>query len=492
MAISTAPTTTALLLTHLRHSQLVPREQLDRVAADHADLGPAAFLERLLALGLLTRFQADRIKAGKHKGFILGDYRILDQLGGGGAGQVYLAEHRVMRRLVALKVLSISGSGDPVTRERFFREARVAGGLDHPNIIRLHDQRREGTVFYLVMEYVGGISLQHLVARHGKLDWPTAAHYARQVAIGLAVAHASDLVHRDIKPANLLLGPDGIVKILDLGLVRDTSDTTNQLTEKVDRSILGTADYLAPEQAVNSAKVDIRADLYSLGATFYFLLAGRPMFPDGRTAQKLMWQQLREPTPITEFCPDLPAPLAAFVHQLLAKKPDRRPQSPHDVIRFLDPYTTQPIPPPNPEWLPAHPRRGTGSVSMAPVGPPLMPQASPSESGHDSSIAIGGPITPISSDSTASKSSHLFDHRPGAWESADAMPTMTHNGEATPRSIPAPVRPQTPAHARSSTRLRMLDPTPPAQAPIWKSIAAGAAVAILGLVVIVAWLVANK
>ncbi len=356
-----APTTTDQLLTNLRKSGLVPMDRLDAALTRRVADGPAAVLDHLRQEGLLTSFQAERLRAGKYKGFVLGDYVILDQLGGGSTGQVYLAEHNVMHRLAALKVLSVSASADTVSRERFFREARATAVLDHPNVIRAHDLRKDGSVYYLIMEYVGGISLQHLVHRRGALPWQAAAAYIRQAALGLQHTHDHGLVHRDVKPANLLLTHDGTIKLLDLGLVRMTAIDDSPLTEQFDQSILGTADYLAPEQAVASSRVDIRADLYSLGATFYYLLAGRTMFPEGRMAQKLMWQQLREPTPIRDLRPELPAGLAKVIHQLLAKDAAARYQTPTDLLTALAPWTRDAVPPPDADLLPPMPvRRGVG------------------------------------------------------------------------------------------------------------------------------------
>src|SRR5262249_7237584 len=201
-----------------------------------------------------------------------------------------LCEHKSMRRRVALKVLPASQAQDPALVDRFFREARAVAALDHPNLVRAHDFDHDGKLHFIVMEYVDGNSLQNIVATHGPLDVTRAAHYIRQVALGLHQAHQAGLVHRDIKPGNLLLDRGGIVKILDLGLARFFHDKADKLTQQYDEgSILGTADYLAPEQAVDSHEVDIRADLYSLGATFYFLLTGAPPFGEGTISQKLIW-----------------------------------------------------------------------------------------------------------------------------------------------------------------------------------------------------------
>ncbi len=358
------PNTVPELLDRLRRSGLVPADRLEGFLVGLRASGKTPnnvpdLLDRLVDVGMITRFHAERLAAGKYKGFQLGSYLILDQLGTGGMGQVYLAEHTAMRRLVGLKVLPL-WADDAVARERFMREARAAATLDHPNIVRVFDLCQEGKLLYLVMEYVDGVSLQSLVAKFGPLDVNTACHYARQVAFGLQNAYELGFVHRDIKPANLLLDRAGVVKILDLGLVRSEADADAGLTKQLDnRSILGTADYVAPEQAVDSSNVDIRADIYALGATLYYMLAGRTLFPEGRTAQKLVWQQIKEPSPITRLRPEVPAGLADVVHTMLQKKPEDRYQTPNDVFEALAEWTQDEIPPPAESLLPKTPARVT-------------------------------------------------------------------------------------------------------------------------------------
>jgi serine/threonine protein kinase len=355
-----APASVPELLERLRKSKLIPTDRLEGFLAALQTAGgvstPEALLARLVSAGMITRFHADKLAAGKYKGFQLGDdrYLILDQLGQGGMGQVFLAEHAQMRRLVALKVLNPQVfETDPIARERFLREARAAGTLDHPNIVRVYDLCQDGKILFLVMEYVEGLSLQTLVAQRGPLDVTAACHYARQVAFGLRHAHEMGFVHRDIKPANLILDRNGLVKILDLGLVRSEADAASGLTKQLDnRSILGTADYVAPEQAVDSSKVDERADIYSLGATLYFLLAGRPLFPEGRTAQKLVWQQIKEPTPLDRLRPEVPRELAAVVHRMLQKRPEHRFPTAAEVFEALGPFDREDVPPPDPSLLP--------------------------------------------------------------------------------------------------------------------------------------------
>jgi serine/threonine-protein kinase len=370
------PNTVPELIDRVRRSGIVPTDRLDGFlvglqTSDHIPLTPLDMLDRLVEAGMITRFHADRLAAGKYKGFQLGSYLILDQIGTGGMGQVYLAEHTTMRRLVALKVLPPYHSNDPVedavARERFFREARAAGTLDHPNIVRIFDLCQEGRLLFLVMEYVDGVSLQNVVSRYGPLPVESACHYARQVAFGLQHAFELGFVHRDIKPANLLLDAAGVIKILDFGLVRSESEAGTGLTKQLDnKRILGTADYVAPEQAVDSSRVDIRADLYSLGATLYYLLAGRPLFPDGRTAQKLVWQQIKDPVPINRLRPEAPPILAEIVHRLLQKKPADRYQTPLQVFEALAPLVPDQVPPPDSNWLPEPPARVVLARAAAP------------------------------------------------------------------------------------------------------------------------------
>ena len=373
-----APSTINVLVERLRRSGLVPIDRLNGFldglrASGHTPVDTGNLLSRLIDAGMITKFHADKLAAGKYKGFQIGSYLILDQIGSGGMGQVYLAEHTAMRRLVALKVFPPYSADDAVAKERFLREARAAAALDHPNIVRVFDLCQEGRLLYLVMEYVEGISLQALVARHGSIEVSAACSYARQIAFGLQHAHELGFVHRDIKPANLLLDRSGIIRILDLGLVRSEADADSGLTRQLDsRSILGTADYVAPEQAVDSSNVDIRADLYSLGATFYFLLAGRPLFPEGRTAQKLVWQQIKDPVPIDQLRPDVPVELAALIHKLLQKKPENRFQNPMEVFEALAPWTQDEVLPPDDSVIPKAPARVLASRAAVPMSAPRV------------------------------------------------------------------------------------------------------------------------
>jgi serine/threonine protein kinase len=332
----------------------------------------------LIHNGFLTYFQAEQFLQGKWKRFTVGKYKILERIGSGGMGQVFLCEHKMMRRRVAVKVLPTARAGDSSALGRFQREARAVAALDHPNIVRAYDIDQDGNLHFLVMEYVDGSSLQEMVKKGGPMDPLRACHYIRQSAIGLQHAYdAARLIHRDIKPGNILVDRQGVVKILDMGLARFSHDEEDQLTKKHDETVLGTADYLAPEQAMDSHAVDIRADIYSLGATFYFLLTGQPPFPEGSVAQKLIWHQTKEPRPIRELRPAAPPALVALICKMTAKKPEDRFQMPADVAEALVPWTQTPIPPPPehemPHLSPAALGPGTGTGPGASNGRPTTP-----------------------------------------------------------------------------------------------------------------------
>jgi hypothetical protein len=266
-------------------------------------------------------------------------YRILEALGAGGMGTVYKAVHRLMDRVVALKVLHRRFSDDPDFVARFRREVRAAARLIHPHIVLAHDAEQAGDLHLLVMEYVPGTSLDRVVARRGPLPIEDACACVLQAALGLQHAHEHGLVHRDVKPANLMLTPAGQVKVLDFGLARLAAAGVDETaTPLPSAAVVGTPDYTAPEQARDPRAADVRADVYGLGCTLWFLLTGQPPFPGGTALQKLLAHQDRSPRPITELRGDVPAALADLLGRMLAKDPARRPATPAAVARELAPF----------------------------------------------------------------------------------------------------------------------------------------------------------
>jgi len=476
------------LLDRIRRSGLVPTDRLEGFldglrTSGHSPGNNQELLARMIDAGMITQFHADKLAAGKYKGFQIGSYLILDQIGTGGMGQVYLAEHSAMRRLVALKVFPPYSADDAVAKERFLREARAAAALDHPNIVRVFDLCQEGRLLYLVMEYVEGISLQALVSRHGPLGISAACHYARQVAFGLQHAHELGFVHRDIKPANLLLDRAGVIRILDLGLVRSEADADSGLTRQLDsKSILGTADYVAPEQAVDSSNVDIRADLYSLGATLYFLLAGRPLFPEGRTAQKLMWQQMKDPTAIDAVRPEVPAGLAAVIHKLLHKKPAGRYATPVEAFEALAEWDQEDVPPPDEAVMPKAPARVLASRAV-------LPSAGPRASGSTSQILAlamrsGSGSTNMSATRLAGgRSSSNVITSPGPRPARDAAETNALHGEETRRT---PSKPLPPGERRGES-----EPEPNRRRSRKKLLAIAAAIALAAAAIVLFAVLSN-
>ncbi|MGL4419304.1 MAG: serine/threonine-protein kinase, partial [Gemmataceae bacterium] len=337
-----SPASTNELLELVRKSGIVRPDQWDQKLSRGEGLPSDATQSAALLVqkGLLTRFQAKLLLTGRYRGFRLGAYIIREQIGQGGMGAVYLAEHETLRRKVALKVLTPpkQDANGKLTIERFLREARAAAALDHPNIVRIHDVAQHGEVHYLVMEYVEGETLDALAGKLGQLPSSRVVGYIAQAAAGLQHASEKGFVHRDIKPSNLILSKEGVVKILDMGLARCSTEQADKLTEVHDAgAIVGTADFIAPEQAMNQPTIDIRADIYSLGATFFALVTGRPPF-GGNTTQKLIQHQMKEAPSLLELDKTVPEELAAVVEKMLAKKPEQRYRTPAEVIGALAPW----------------------------------------------------------------------------------------------------------------------------------------------------------
>lgn len=289
--------------------------------------------------GLLTDWHIEKLFQGKYRGFFLGKYKLLGHIGSGGMSSVYLAEHVGLHDKRAIKVLPKKRVHDASYLARFQREAQAIASLDHPNIVVAHDIDNDGDTHFIVMEYVDGLDLQMLVRRDGPLDFSTAADIVAQAARGLEHAHARGVIHRDVKPANLLVDQQGRVRLLDMGLALIETEEDHSLTVANNENVLGTADYLAPEQALNSHKVDHRVDIYGLGCTLYYLLTARPPFSDGTLAQRIIKHQNEMPRSIREIRPECPGELEGMCVKMLQKDPRYRYQTAKEVAEVFERFT---------------------------------------------------------------------------------------------------------------------------------------------------------
>ncbi len=294
--------------------------------------------DELVSRKRLTQYQVDAIEAGNGRGLTLGNYQILDCLGEGGTGGVFVAQHNRMKRQVALKVLSPRLTGREESLQRFYLEAEAAARLDHENIAAAYDADEEFGRHYLAMEYVDGPELGNWVDSHGPLPIKRAVSLIRQTALGLAHAHRQGIVHRDVKPSNLMLNSHGVLKIVDMGLAHLKAEGADEpaLQTQDDADLQGTVDYMAPEQALYSNQIDHRADIYSLGCTMYFLLTGRPPAPEGPMVQKLLWHQSSPPPQLTKDCPAATEELNAIFQKMMAKQPSERQESMVALLNELD------------------------------------------------------------------------------------------------------------------------------------------------------------
>ncbi len=287
----------------------------------------------------LTKFQAQAAYQGKAKALFVGNYLVLDKIGEGGMGYVYRAQHRRMKRIVALKVLPAAVAKDPDAVRRFQREVVAAARLSHPNIVTAHDADKAEGVYFLVMEYVEGQNLGTVLREHGPLPVGKAVNYVLQAAKGLEYAHGKKVIHRDIKPSNLLVDAEGTVKILDMGLARFQKDTTQSSTGSdtltCSGQLMGTLNFMAPEQAEDARHADHRADIYSLGCTLFYLLAGRHVY-SADTSVAVIMAHREHPIPLLrDVRADVPERLDAVFRKMVAKHPHERYQSMEEVVAEL-------------------------------------------------------------------------------------------------------------------------------------------------------------
>lgn len=448
--------TSESFLAGVRQSGLIDERRLNEALQALSAPGETApdaqaISAELVRRKLITSWQAGKILQGKFKGFVLGRYRLMELLGRGEMSTVYLAEHVRMKRRCAIKVLPANKVKDTSYLGRFLREAEAVAALDHPNIVRAYDVDQEeeaGTeIHFLAMEYVEGKDIEKLLAEQERFTPAQAAEYIRQGAEGLAHAHENGLIHRDIKPGNLLIDAKGNVKLLDLGLARFfRADEEESLTIKHDEKVLGTADYLAPEQAVDSHAVDERADVYSLGCTFYFALTGHPPFTDGTLVQRLLAHQTKVPPPISRYRDDVPAGLTDILSKMLEKRKEDRYQSARAVADALAKWLVQHG---DENWRRNHPALVAavlGFEAMTATTQPTMTAAAPDDNASRRGDGKTRSKTPRSRLSGVADSSPRTAAPPSAPALPPAAPVATA-AAITPSPRPPSPRPLTPTPA---------------------------------------------
>jgi serine/threonine protein kinase len=347
----------------------------------------------LIEKGKLTRFQVSNALQGKAKWLVFGEYLVLDQIGAGGMGQVFKAQHRRMERIVALKVLPPSSVKSPDSVKRFHREVKAAAKLEHPNIVTAYDAGEANGVHFLVMQYVDGQDLNSLVKKNGPMGVAQAVEYITQAACGLAYAHSEGVIHRDIKPGNLLVDKKGVLKILDMGLARidDSASAMMAAQEGLTQSgqVMGTVDYMAPEQAFDTRQADARSDIYSLGCTLYRMLTGMPLYEAETLVQKILAHREQAIPSIRTRRPEVSEALEQVVAKMLAKKPAERYQTMNEVVAGLEKVAgTLRVPSAEPQKTAA--TSGTVAGSPARPLPVAKPLAQPAQAAVAHSASADG------------------------------------------------------------------------------------------------------
>ncbi len=327
------------LLPLIRRSGVLNQRQLEEVSSKvqrgEYPRDPDGLAGRLVEEQILTEFQAKRLLRQKVHGLVVGRYVILDRLGAGAKGRVFRAQHRLMGRVVALKVIAPHIASRASSIARFHREMRIIGRLDHPNVIRAFDADQIGELLYIVMEYVPGRSLDRVLEERGPIPPAQAVNYTAQAARGLGHAHDRGIIHRDIKPSNLFLSNDGQIKVLDLGLSALMEADSGASFATAAGFVVGTLHYMSPEQSAG-IEIDGRSDLFSLGCAMYYMLSGQVPFPGDTVAECLARRIRGGPVPITDLIPTLSPQIVQLLNKLLARRPEERFQTAAEAALALE------------------------------------------------------------------------------------------------------------------------------------------------------------
>ncbi len=460
---ATPPTVEGFLKTVLR-SGLLDREALQealRTMPLERRNEPDAVAEHLVTAGRLTRFQARKLLAGTALGLVLGPYHVLAPIARGGMGMVYLARDTRSGLLVALKVLSPKRAREEERLlARFRREMEMCQRVSHPHLAWTYEVGKWQGVYYIAMEYIPGRSLYRLVQDEGPLPVPRLARLLTEVCLALDHAHNQGLIHRDLKPSNIIVTPNDHAKVLDLGLALMEGEMTGQ-REVIggEGYVVGTMDYIAPEQTADAARVDARCDVYALGCTIYFALTGRPPFPGGTTKEKIQRHRGEEPAPIPQLNAEVPPAFVGLVRRMMAKDPEQRLPSAaavrHELLSWAD--------------------KGTG-----------LPLDRPEDPGYLRAVAIVEEKEP-SAEQMAAEDLPTDDEPPAPPEEETAKEESIP--EAIPVGIPEPARPR----PKPPGPVALPEPKP-AGIPPWLLYAAPMAVGtFLGLLaLLVIWLILRR
>ena len=338
------PVALKTFLSQLSSSGIVPNEKLKVVVSEKVSFADGeALAQDMIKSRLLTKYQAEQILGGKGKSLTMGKYQILEKIGAGGMGQVYKAFHSGTERLVAIKMILKKGKIDPEVVKRFEREVKAAAKLVHSNIITVFDADQADGRIFMVMEYIKGDDLGGILRKKGQLSVSEAVDYILQAARGLKYAHDQGVIHRDIKPGNILVDLSGNVKIVDMGLAKveskEDDESISMLTAPA--AIMGTVDFMSPEQGFSSKNVDARADIYSLGATLFFLLTQKVMFPGYSAFEKLLAHRESPIPSLSNFRVDITPDLEIAFMKMVAKKVEDRYASMAEVVSTLSRLQTE-------------------------------------------------------------------------------------------------------------------------------------------------------